>query len=316
MEPKVKYGRASGTRKPNKLTYQEVRQKQSLDLDQKVTLTKERIREFYEYFKGQIYVCFSGGKDSTVVLHLVRSLYPEVPAVYVDTGLDYPEVKEFIKTIDNVTWLRPKKSFYQVLQDYGYPVISSRISGQLKVLQNPREGNAKTREILRTGKNSLGKPTMGAKFPKKYEHLVNAPFKFSNECCHVMKIATMNKYKRETGRKPVIAIMAAESFQRTIAYIRRGCNVYEGYNVASMPIFFWNEKDIWDYIKKYNVPYCKIYDMGYKRTGCIFCMFGILNEKEPNRFQKMKQDHPELYNYCMNQLQLQKILELLKVPYK
>ena len=63
----------------------------------KIALSKLRITEWYEHWQGKVYVSYSGGKDSTVLLKLVRELYPEVPAVYVDTRLDYPEVRAHVK---------------------------------------------------------------------------------------------------------------------------------------------------------------------------------------------------------------------------
>ena len=94
----------------SKLTLEELalkknflKQRQNLPLNLKIELTKRRIREFYEYFDGQVYVSFSGGKDSTVLLDIVRSLYPNVLAVFVDTGLEYPEVRQFVKSIENIT---------------------------------------------------------------------------------------------------------------------------------------------------------------------------------------------------------------------
>lgn len=86
-------------------------QRQSLPLEAKIEMSKKRIREWYEHYDGDVYVAFSGGKDSTVLLHLVRSMYPDVEAVFSDTGLEYPEIREFVKTIDNVTWVKPKKNF-------------------------------------------------------------------------------------------------------------------------------------------------------------------------------------------------------------
>jgi len=55
---------------------------------------------------------------------------------------------------------------------------------------------------------------------------------------------------------------------------------------------------------------------GEKRTGCMFCMFGAHLEKEPNRFQRMQKTHPQIYSYCMNQLNLKEILKYLNIPYR
>ena len=90
-----------------------LKQRQSLPLHLKVELSKNRIKQFYEHFDGQVYVSFSGGKDSTVLLHLVRSLYSEVPAVFVDTGLEYPEVRKFVKQTANTITIRPKITFLE-----------------------------------------------------------------------------------------------------------------------------------------------------------------------------------------------------------
>ena len=102
----------------------ELKQKQSLPLEAKIAMTLRRIREWYEYWDGNVYVSFSGGKDSTVLLHLVRQYYPDVTAVFSDTGLEFPEIREFVKTVPNVTWLRPAMTFKKVIEKHGYPVIS------------------------------------------------------------------------------------------------------------------------------------------------------------------------------------------------
>ena len=86
---------------------------QALPLDLKIAKTQNRIREWYNYYGGEVYVSFSGGKDSTVLLDIARGLYQDIDAVYVDTGLEYPELRDFVKTIDNVTWLKPKKEFQE-----------------------------------------------------------------------------------------------------------------------------------------------------------------------------------------------------------
>ena len=91
-----------------KLELWQLRQRQGQPLDIKEQLTANRIKAYYEQLGGNVYVSFSGGKDSTVLLHQVRRMYPNVPAVFIDTGLEYPEIRDFVKTIDNVVWLKPK----------------------------------------------------------------------------------------------------------------------------------------------------------------------------------------------------------------
>ena len=63
-----------------------------------------------------------------MLLDIVRRLYPDVPAVFSDTGLEYPEIKEFVKTFPNVTIVRPKHSFKEILTKYGYPIISKEVA--------------------------------------------------------------------------------------------------------------------------------------------------------------------------------------------
>ena len=124
-------------------TVDDLRIKQKLDLPVKLLLTKSRIREWVnEYGENGVYVSFSGGKDSTVLLHIVREVmgYKNIPAVFVDTGLEYPEIRDFVKTFDNVVWLKPKMTFKQVIEKYGYPFFSKETSntvdGARKYLRN------------------------------------------------------------------------------------------------------------------------------------------------------------------------------------
>ena len=114
-----------------KRTKEDLRELQALPLDLKILKTKNRIKEYYDFFGGQVYVSFSGGKDSTVLLHIAREIYPDIEAVFVNTGLEYPEIQRFVKTFDNVTILRPKMRFDEVIKKYGCPIISKEVSQRI-----------------------------------------------------------------------------------------------------------------------------------------------------------------------------------------
>lgn len=110
-------------------TIQELKTRQALPLEIKIRMTEQRIREWVNEFGiDGVYVSFSGGKDSTVLLHIARRIYPDIKAVFVDTGLEYPEIRQFVKTFNNVDWIKPKMNFKQVIEKYGYPFISKEVS--------------------------------------------------------------------------------------------------------------------------------------------------------------------------------------------
>lgn len=299
----------------------QLQQSQNLPLDAKIVKTQLRIREWYEHYDGQVYISFSGGKDSTVLLHLVRELYPEVPAVFCDTGLEYPEIREFVKTIDNVVWLRPKKTFREVIEDYGYPVVSKE---QSEYLQQYRESNSEKLKQIRWEGNKSGR----GKISKKWRYLSEAPFKISNRCCFVMKKYPAKAYEKETGLKVMTGEMTEESQLRKQKYLKSGgCNDWGAKRPKSTPMAFWTEQDVLQYLKLYELPYSSVYGeiieidgklrcTKCQRTGCMFCLYGVHLEDEPNRFQRMKETHPEIYSYCMNKLGLKKVLEYLNVPFE
>lgn len=100
-----------------------LRQYQSLPLRAKIGMSMTRIIEWYDHFQGDVCVSFSGGKDSTVLAHLVHDFYPDVPLVFANTGLEYPEIQSFARKMGAV-FVRPKMSFSEVISEYGYPIIS------------------------------------------------------------------------------------------------------------------------------------------------------------------------------------------------
>ena len=293
----------------NKITREELKELQSLSLEDKIYLSKDRICQWYKHWDEQIYISFSGGKDSTVLLDLVRSLYPKTPAVFFDTGLEWPEIREFVKTIDDVEWIKPKKKFVQVIEEYGYPIISKENSYKIYQIRT-----TKSEKLLHKRLYGANDKYKAGKLPEKWRFLIDAPFKIHDRCCHYLKKELGYRYEKLTGRKPIIGTLAEDSHYRTQHYIRHGCNAFDVSRPKSVPMSFWKNEDVWDYIKQQNLKISSIYDMGYKNTGCMFCMFGVHLEKEPNRFQRMKKTHPTQWKYCMNKLGLREVLEYIGVP--
>ena len=128
----------------------ELRQMQALSLQSKISMTCTRIKAWVnEYGEEGVYISFSGGKDSTVLLHIIREVLglKSIPAVFVDTGLEYPEIREFVKTFDNVTWLKPEMNFRKVISIYGYPMISKQISKRVYEWNNAKK---KGKDITQT----------------------------------------------------------------------------------------------------------------------------------------------------------------------
>ena len=347
----------------NKHSSYDLKQMQAVPLEQKIAMTKRRIREWYDYWDGMVYVSFSGGKDSTVLKHIVDSMHLDVPAVFVNTGLEYPEIQKFVRSIKDgkyecfnsyVDIIRPEMRFDEVLKKYGYPIASKETAKRIYELRNYNLSEAYRDKLL-------NHPDSRMRISERWKCLIDAPFETSSKCCDVMKKNPVKRYGKATGRKPILATMASESRLRYRNWVQHGCNAFETKDPKSQPMSFWTEQDVLHYIKKFNVPYASVYGdivptskdeqiegqltafdvlndyettqlktTGANRTGCIFCMFGCHLEKEPNRFQMLKETHPRQYEYCINGgemvdgkwqpskegLGLGKVLDYINVKYK
>ena len=114
-------------------TKDELKLLQALPLEIKKLKSQARIREWINYYGVEnTCVAFSGGKDSTVLLNLVRELYPNVRAVFSDTGLEYPEIRQFVKSFENVDWVKPKLTFRDIVIKYGYPLFSKEVAETIR----------------------------------------------------------------------------------------------------------------------------------------------------------------------------------------
>jgi len=304
---------------------------QALPLDIKILKTKQRIREWvYRFGKDGVYISFSGGKDSTVLLDLVRQEFPAIPAVFIDTGIEYPEIKEFVNTIDNVEIVKPKMTFFEVIKKYGYPLVSKETAKNIYYGRKAKERGDNHmydyyinghRHNKKTGLDYIHMP-----LPKKWLPLLESDIPVSNHCCYVMKKEPAKRYEKESGKHPFIGEMADDSKERETQYLHTGCNGFDSKRPISKPMGFWTEQDVLRYIKDNNLPICSVYGdiveddgelktTGFNRTGCWACAFGIHLQDEPNKFQQMKTTHPKLWS-ALEKIGLFKYLDLMGVNYE
>ena len=246
---------------------------QALPLNRKIQISQTRIIEWYQHFNGNVVVSFSGGKDSTVLLHLVRSIYPDVPAVFSNTGLEYPELQKHVKTFDNVDIIAPDMRFDQVISVYGYPLISKEVAEAIYYARKVPDtvddkapwlettgkrgrkasgANQKRREMMGEGKAVFNK----SKWLPMAQEL---PFRISHYCCYKMKKSPMKKYRHKRKLAPFVATLAEESRLRKTAWIRHGCNAFDSADPMSQPMSFWTEQDVLAYIAEYNLPIASVY---------------------------------------------------------
>lgn len=273
-----------------------------MNLTCKVIQTKYLIRQaVYMFGLDKVYISYSGGKDSTVLSHIAKTLYPNILHIFANTTNEYPE------TIQHIKWEREENgtniltviptdkhgevwTFKKVVEKYGYPMYSKRVSNAIRTYQHALSDHTK--------QNSLDYIKRNFKKYSKYKELP-----ISDKCCDKLKKEPLRRKAKELGLEcAFIGILASENYQREKDWIEYGCNVFHiRKDNQSRPLSFWTDKDIMDYIKRNNVRISKLYNMGYTRNGCMYCGFGVHLEPEGcNRFQKLKTTHPIQYSYFIN----------------
>ena len=280
------------------MTSAELRSRMAWTLEQKIDHTIGTVESFIARTGKTPYVSFSGGKDSTVLLDICRRFVSRnMKAVFDNTGNEYPEIVQFVRTMENVTIITPKLSIRQIIANNGFPLISKETARGIRQAKTTK--SERLRDIRLHGTGASRGLTSG-KIPNKWQYLINEPFMVSEKCCALLKKRPFARYQRETGELPIIGTMASESRLRQLQYIiRGGCNSWNANHLASYPLSIWTEADIWAYIHKFNIPVCSLYSReGCDRTGCMFCGFGAHLEKR-SRFAVLYDLHPKLYEVFM-----------------
>lgn len=286
-----------------KLTVKDLQEMQSWSLEQKVAHAMNVISSFVYRMGGldKVYISCSFGKDSCVLLDIARRMYPDILAVYCNTRMEHPSVvklaNEYRNGGGNLLIIRPRMTPREVFAKYGFPLVGKETSFKIHLIRhNP--GCASSQKWLqdRLPNGKVNKFVL----PHKWRWLIDVPYESHNYCCTILKKEPFRRFEKETGRYPILGMMADESQQRKGLWAKRGgCNVFEGNHKASWPLAIFTEKDIWEYINRYNVKIADVYWQGADRTGCVGCGYGISKEGDC-RLKILRDHYPKYYEMIMN----------------
>lgn len=273
-----------------------LRERQQWTLPQKIDHSLGVIDQFASHFDGKVYVSFSGGKDSVAMLSLVEMIVPNVPCMFVMTGSESPSVCRFIRQQrehHNIEIVRPRKTLKEVFAEYGFPLVSKQTAHDIECVRRNPYCKSSREKLWRGNKYGI---------PERWMYLLNEPYQVSARCCHWLKHLPAYEYGERTGLHPYIGLLAAESHQREMGYIRQGgCNFMNdsGKNhPRSLPLAIWTDDDVWTYIKDRHLDLPDIYEKGATRTGCMGCGFGA--HLNPTGIETLRRIWPKMYDMIMN----------------
>lgn len=284
-----------------------------MSLDDRIRDACHRIEELYYETHGKCYVSFSGGKDSTVLLALIKmceEIYtiPEnaIPAVFSNTGIELGITYDFVKRVKkeyypNVVVIHPVKPFSWVIEHEGKPLKSKMKSKDLRQYHYGKRSELLL--LLLLGQSGTGKLSSKHRLGDKDLHMVHDdfPIKPSNKCCDWMKKKPFEHYAKESGMLGNMqGIRLSEGGARESAAnarLRSGgklCTWVKNGIIQKAPIIDWSDEDVEEFITKYNVPLSDAYTkFNFTRTGCMACPFArdvdndlkYLYFHEPNRYK-------------------------------
>lgn len=245
----------------------------------KVQTAIQRLKAF-EPEEGY-YLAFSGGKDSTCLKALANMAGVKYDAHYNATTVDPPELVRFIKQYHpDVEIVKPDIPMRKLIPKKKMP--PTRLLRYC--CAHYKEANGEGRVTL-TGarwaesanrKNNQGAVTI---FNKK-----------------AAKIAEENgaEFKQTSKQGIVLNYDDAES-RRTVEMC------YRTHKTLVNPIIDWTDDDVWEFIKEQNLPYCSLYDEGWKRLGCVGCPMGgeAVMEAEFARWPSIRRIYIKAFEDCI-----------------
>jgi len=304
-------------------TYEDLQRLQALSLDEKISYARAKIEEALAKMQVPC-LAFSAGKDSTVLLHLLRQYRPDILVNYGNTTIEFPECVRFARQLAcdwdlNYHEAKPDVTFWWVVENYGWPLLGKEFGVSGVAHKSSREQFFADR----VGDPDLAEFAQLTGLDRQYAIQQKVPI--SSACCTFLKERPSHHLQKAQGVDGVfLGILAAESRLRTFNFLEYG----DLYFPASQklwkahPLSIWTDDDIWSYIRRFDVPYASLYDMGYhdektgewishKRNGCMFCGMDLAFPN--NHFSIMRRTHPKAWNVAMVHKGLGRILLQLRL---
>lgn len=288
-----------------------------LILDQVDFLVEDTISKIIAAYKdtdGKMFLSFSGGKDSTVLLDIAKKTGLPIKVLFFDTGIELDAIYDFVKSFgDQVIWRKPKKPFGRIIKQYGVPFKSKYLSNYLKTYDRSFEKPfvfVRNNDLIKGTIHKIidgnivdtgQKITNGRALPKRLFHVLHPDrvneYAIANQCCTYLKKDPSIDYIKESGDAGYFTgVRKGEGGVRKTAYT--SCRSFKKVGnrtiLQSMPLFDWDKQDIDDYIEKFNLPISRAYtEYGLDRTGCFCCPFSkymqqnleVLQKHEKNKYK-------------------------------
>ena len=308
---------------------------QHRDYDFKVRHAEEKVLQFIEQCRERGLNCHVsvGGLDSITLLLFIRSLGLDVPAISV-SQLEDASIQEVHRQLGGVERLKPAKkpdgtrwTKPEILQEFGFPVLSKEIAAKIEMLANPTEKNKTVRHAIVTGETGAyggyqkhSRMKMSQKWLEKFGGYANEEegtdyqipnFKVSSKCCYYLKEKPCDDWAKAHNSAPFLGLMASEGGRRQKSLMIHGCNYFGKSTIRSAPFAIFSRQDILQLALDLEVPVPEIYGeirrkedgtlytTKAQRTGCSMCGFGIQLEKRPHRFDQLRMRSPKEWEYWM-----------------
>jgi len=290
-----------------------------------------------------------GGLDSIALYIFLQSIGIKIPGISV-SYLEDKSIRAVHKQLGIIS-LKPLKKEngkpwrkVDVIEKFGFPVLSKEIASKIETLQNPTPDNATVRHAIITGETGdYGGNRTGSKMKlaQRWLELFGgsenenegvcyqcAKFKVSAKCCYYLKEKPCDDWAKENNSVPFLGLMASEGGRRAKTLMINGCNYFGKSKIRSAPFAIFNRQDLLQLVLELNVPVPEIYGTIQKktdgtlyttkaqRTGCDMCGFGIQLEKRPHRFDRLRESNPNAWNFWMYRMGWGEVLDYIGVEWR